>query len=129
MTHGVGEIRVTDPTTGGQKGTKPQRYDLISTYGLDQLARVYGYGVEKYADRNWEKGYKWGLSFAAMCRHIFAFWRGEYFDDESELPHLAHAAWHCFTLMEFATFRRGTDDRSQLNTNANLINTMIGDKS
>ena len=44
-------------------------------------------------------------------RHAWLFWRGEEFDPESGLSHLAHVAWHCFTLMHFAKYNRDKDDR------------------
>lgn len=97
----TGEVRVTDPKTGGQKGTKPERYDLIPVEPLRDLARVYGKGAEKYEDNNWKKGYDWKLSYAALQRHLNAFWGGEDLDPETHLPHLSHAAWHCFTLHWF----------------------------
>jgi hypothetical protein len=95
-----GEVRMTS-STGGQKGSKPARYDLIPTRPLDYLARQYGKGAEKYDDNNWARGYKWSLSFAALQRHAWAFWSGEDIDPEIGLPHLAAVAFHAFSLMHF----------------------------
>lgn len=106
-----GEVRVTDPTTGGEKGSKLARYDLIPAGPLEALARHYGIGCRKYADRNWERGYKWSLSFAAMMRHAWAFWRGEEIDAETQSPHLAAVAWHALALLEFCRTKRDHDDR------------------
>ena len=111
------EIRITNEKTGGQKGIKEARFDLIPPDPMWELARVYGRGAAKYADRNWERGYSWGLSYGAMQRHIHAFWAGEYDDPESGLPHLAHAMWHCITLMQFHENFPGMDDRSKLGRN------------
>ena len=105
------EIRVTDPDTGGQKGSKLERFDLIPVEPLEMLARVYGRGALKYSPDNWTKGYSWRLSFAAMMRHLWAFWRREDNDQETGLPHLSHAAWHCFTLQWFALHKPEKDDR------------------
>lgn len=107
------EIRITDPKTGAQKGQKLERYDLIPFDALDELARVYGVGAQKYADRNWEKGYAWGLSLGALCRHVAWFVRGESIDPETGCHHLAHAAWHCLALITFGKRGLGTDDRSE----------------
>lgn len=115
------ETRITNSKTGGQKGSKQARYDLIPPRPLEFIARVYGKGCEKYAERNFEKGYAWGLSFASCQRHLWAFWQGEELDPESGLPHLAHAAWHCITLMQFCESHRDLDDRSGLN-NTNRVN-------
>jgi hypothetical protein len=105
------EIRVTDPVTGGQKGTKPERFDLIPFDALEEVARVYGYGATKYDEDNWLKGYKWRLSAAALIRHVARFMLGEDRDPETGLLHTAHAAWHCLTLCTFTLRRLGTDDR------------------
>jgi hypothetical protein len=111
------EERVVDPTTGGMKGQKIERYDLIPAEPLRHLALVYGAGAKKYDDDNWRKGYSWRLSLGALGRHVWSCWvRGEEYDAEcSELAgqpvhHLACAAWHCFTLMEFVFNKLGTDD-------------------
>lgn len=104
----------TDAKTGGMKGVSLDRYDLIPAKALEYLARIYGKGSLKYADRNWEKGYKWGLSFRALMKHAWAAWRGEWLDPESGLPHLMHAAWHCFTIVTYHDYKLGTDDRSTL---------------
>lgn len=111
----TGEVRTTS-STGGEKGVKPARYDLIPVIPLDTLARVYGRGAEKYEDYNWAKGYEWSKSFAAMQRHAWAFWAGEDLDPELQLPHLASVAWHAFTLMHFMTFEKyqAFDDRYEL---------------
>lgn len=106
-----GEVRVTDPDTGGQKGRKPERYDLIPFEALDELARVYGMGAEKYEAHNYLLGFDWSLSLGALLRHVTAWGKGEDRDPESGLSHLAHAAWHCFALMMFQAHHRGTDDR------------------
>lgn len=59
-------------------------------------------GVEKYGAFNWQKvdhGYT-RYSNAAM-RHMISHMEGEYLDQESGLPHLAHAACNCLFAMWF----------------------------
>lgn len=75
---------------------------MIDPLALWHLACVCGMGAKKYSDNNWRKGYDWGLSYAALHRHLNQFWRGEDADEESGLPHLAHAMWHCMVLMVFS---------------------------
>jgi hypothetical protein len=106
-----GEVRITDPKTGGQKGRKPERYDLIPWAAMDPVARVYAMGAEKYEDHNYLKGYAWSLSLGAMLRHITQWARGEDLDDESGETHLAHVAWHALALIMFELHGLGTDDR------------------
>lgn len=104
------EVRITS-TTGAQKGSKLARYDLIPAVPLNELAKVYGKGASKYADRNWEGGYDWSLSFAALNRHLWAFWNGEDTDPELGTPHMANVAWHAFVLLEFMNTHPELDNR------------------
>lgn len=106
----VEEIRTTSET-GGQKGSKPERYDLIPVDALATIARLYGKGAEKYAVHNWRKGYEWSKSYTAMQRHANAFWNGEDNDPEMELPHMAAVAFHALTLLTFMQEQPGFDDR------------------
>lgn len=92
------EIRTTS-STGGQKGVKAERHDLLPKAGLDAIARVFDFGAQKYADHNWRRGYEWGKSYAALQRHLTAFWDGETNDPESGLPHLGHAGFHVLVLL------------------------------
>lgn len=105
------EVRITDEKTGGQKGSKLARFDLIPPEAAWALAEVYGKGCEKYADRNWERGYKWGLSVAALERHLNQWKRGISRDEETGCHHLMQVAWHAFTLFIFELRGLGTDDR------------------
>ncbi len=112
----VAEVRVVDPNTGGEKCSKPVRFDLLPAHPLWQVALLYGSALKKYEPNNWRKGYKWSLSVAALFRHLFLWLQGERFDTEvSEMAgepvsHLACVVWHCFTLMEFQQYNRGTND-------------------
>lgn len=98
-------------STGGEKGVKEARYDLIPVEALEKLAILYGRGAAKYEDNNWRKGYDWSKSYAALQRHANAFWRGEDIDEEMGLPHLAAVAFHAFTLMTFMDEQEDFDDR------------------
>jgi len=87
------------------------RYDLIPPDSLHELAKLYTMGAEKYGDRNWEKGMKWGRIFRAMMGHGWAFWRGERFDPDDGQHHLASVAWCALALMSYDMREIGEDDR------------------
>lgn len=106
-----GEQRATDERTGGAKGRKPERYDLIPVGPLEEVARLYGKGAEKYEDNNWRRGYPWSWSYAAMQRHANAFWHGESHDQETGCHHMSSVVFHAMALMEFDDVGLGTDDR------------------
>lgn len=118
------ETRVVDSGTGGQKGQKLARFDLVPADALQALARHYGIGALKYEDDNWLRGYDWKLSLGAAGRHLNAFHRGEstYVERfvghdgvpyEVETHHLIALAWQAFTLWVFDTTGRGVDSRRQ----------------
>ena len=106
----AGEVRTTS-STGGMKGVKPERYSLIPVEALDIMARLYGFGAEKYEAHNWRNGYEWSKSFDSLFRHATSALKGEDIDPETGLPHLAGAAFHCFTLMVFMSEHPEFDDR------------------
>ncbi len=105
------EHRVKDPDTGGEKGSKLARFDLIPTEPLTKLAEHYGAGAEKYEDRNWERGYDWSLSYAALQRHLISWWGGEDIDEETKSNHLVAVIWHAFALLEYTETHPEKDNR------------------
>lgn len=108
------EVRVIDPKTGGEKGIKPNRYDLIPSEFEEALACHYGEGAKKYADKNWERGYRWGLSYRAARSHLNLWQRGERYDSETGSHHLICAIWHLVALYVFDLRKIGTDDLTYL---------------
>ena len=106
----MSEKRITDPETGGMKGRKDERFDLLPWTAMEDVARVYGMGAEKYEDWNWAKGYDWSLSLGAAFRHMAAFGAGEDTDPESGLPHPAHAVFHMLALITFMQTHPDGDD-------------------
>ena len=96
------------------------RWDLLPFAALNQVAQVMTFGAGKYGDRNYEKGMKWGRLLGAALRHLSKWARGMRMDDESGLPHLAHAAACCLMLLALtleASEEVGSDpndDRSKL---------------
>lgn len=105
------EIRIVNSSTGGEKGSKPIRMDLIPVEPLWEVARLYGKGAEKYATHNWRRGYDWSLSYAAMMRHATQFWNGESYDEETKCHHLSSVIFHALALMEFEKTHPELDDR------------------
>lgn len=99
----VGEGRKDD----GEK----LRYDLIPPEFLSGTADILTFGAAKYGERNWEKGMRWGRPFAALMRHMWAWWRGERADPETGKSHLWHAACCLAFLMAYEARGTGEDDR------------------
>lgn len=107
-----GERRVVNETTGGEKGTKPQRMELLPFDVLQRdVSPLYAFGASKYADHNWRRGFDWSLSFGAMMRHAAQFWSGETKDEETGCSHLASVVFHALALLHFEYAYPELDDR------------------
>lgn len=101
----IGEARKS-----AESAAKP-RLDLVPWGAVTEIAEVLTFGAAKYEDNNWARGARWGRYFAALCRHIFAWWRGEDRDPETGKSHLAHAGCCLLFLMEYQRNGWGKDDR------------------
>lgn len=101
-----------EPIAEGQKfdGDK-LRYELLPPELLEEVARVLTFGAHKYSARNWELGMAWSRPFAALMRHMWAWWRGEDKDPETGYSHLSHAACCIAFLVSYEARNVGTDDR------------------
>ena len=107
----AGEQRITNTQTGGAKGRKLARFDLLPWDALWTVAELYGQGATKYEPRNWERGYDWSLSIGALGRHYAQFAAGQDLDEETGLPHMAAVAFHALALLRFMQAHRDLDDR------------------
>lgn len=105
--HVCGEV----PTEGRKDDSAKARYDLIPPEFLDATADILTFGAAKYGERNWEKGMKWGRPFAALMRHMWAWWRGEEADAETGRSHLWHASACIAFLIAYEQRSIGEDDR------------------
>lgn len=113
-----GEVRIVNEKTGGEKGQKPIRMDLLPVEPMWEVAKLYGKGAEKYAMHNWRRGYDWSLSYGAMMRHATQFWNGESYDEETGCHHLSSVIFHALALMEFEKTHPELDDRYMVKPDA-----------
>lgn len=88
MSFDTGAIR--EPASG--KG----RFDLISPFAMERLARWYELGAGKYEPRNWEKGIPFSRCLDSALRHINKYQRGMKDED-----HLTAAVWNLIALIHF----------------------------
>jgi hypothetical protein len=107
----VGDVNSKERGTGARyNGGKPD-LSLIPLVTLEDEARVWMHGREKYASWNWTKGMAWSIPLACALRHLSKWQAGEDLDQESGLPHLAHAMCNLRMLTLFATNYPEGDDR------------------
>lgn len=85
--------RLASPSPGDKYDAGKPRWDLLPLVGLGRVVDVLTFGAKKYKPDGWRlvadarRRY-----FAAAMRHMVAWYLGEPRDEESGLPHLAHAA-------------------------------------
>lgn len=90
---------VRDTRTG--KG----RFDLISPFALERIARIFEKGAIKYEDRNWEKGSSFSRTLDSAFRHVVQYMMGMKDED-----HLAQAAWNLMAIMHLEQTMPHLDD-------------------
>ena len=78
--------------TGLKFDSEKPRMDLLPPKAIFEVAKVLGFGAEKYGPENWRLlDNLQGRYTAGALRHIFAHMDGEELDPESGTSHLAHA--------------------------------------
>lgn len=98
-------------TAGVKFDAGKDRYELIPPEGPRAVAVILGIGAAKYAARNWEQGMEWSRPYAAIQRHLQAWWGGEDRDPDTGKSHLWHVACNAFFLIAYEARGTGTDDR------------------
>lgn len=80
-----------NPSTTGLKydNDKPPMALLDSDY-LEGIAKVLGFGANKYHAHNWRNGITVSRLVSAAYRHLGAINKGEDLDTESGQPHVYH---------------------------------------
>lgn len=86
-------------------------HDLLPFDVIEEWSAVLQYGSSKYTPRNWEIGMKWSRVFAALLRHLFAWWMKRGLDPDTGRSHLAHAMCCVSFLLAYEIRGVGTDDR------------------
>jgi hypothetical protein len=84
------------PLHGGAMRDRPRgkgRFDLISPIFLQDLALLMEKGADKYAVRNWERGYSISLCADSAMRHLTQFLAGDDTED-----HVIQAAWNLMVI-------------------------------
>jgi hypothetical protein len=75
-----------------------------------ELGNIAEFGVKKYAEHNWRKGFKYSRLFDAAIRHYLFHKDGELLDPETGRYHIAHCLWNILALIEHVDFGLGEND-------------------
>lgn len=97
---------------GMKKDTGKARYDLMPWQEIEEITKAMQHAVDtgKYVENNWM--YVRPIRtryFAAAMRHLLAWYRGEWNDEETGYSHLAHTA--CCILFLMWGMRKGICQR------------------
>lgn len=76
------------------------RFDLVPPSAVKAMADVLTFGARKYKPNNWKNCEEPERYLAAMLRHIEAWRAGEVNDQDSGMPHLAHAMTNLAFMLE-----------------------------
>ena len=109
------KFTMPDGTTVTTEGVKfdsgKLRMDLLPPEIDSAIARILTDGADKYGERNWEQGMAWSRPYAALRRHLIAWWSGEDADPESGHSHLWHVLTNAAFLVAYEQRGIGRDDR------------------
>lgn len=84
------------------------RWDLLPMEEIEDIVRVYHAGAKKYGPNTWQdldNGFE--RYRAAAARHIMAYLKGERMDKETNVHHLAAAAWNVITMLWYDKHGKG----------------------
>jgi len=85
---------------------------VIPSSALYAAAAAHMDGAYKYGAHNWRiSGVRASTYYAAVQRHLQAWWEGEQLADDSGIPHLGHALACINILIDAETCGKLTDDR------------------
>lgn len=85
--------------------------DLVPRSLIWAVGDILTSGASKYGKHNWRNGLLWSRPYAALLRHLTAWWDGEDKDSETGRSHLWHAAAEIAFLVEYEEKKLGQDDR------------------
>ncbi len=124
---GVGDVDSDARGSGARYNCDKPDYSMMPMHLFDEACMVWTYGAVKYKRWNWAKGMPWSVPFACICRHMFAWYRGERNDKESGLSHLAHVICNLMMLIHYERFFPEGDDRPTMFGKNHMPD--IGDKT
>lgn len=90
---------------------KKLRMHLLPVDPVLDIVKVLEFGAKKYAPNAWREGVAWTRIMDAAERHLASWKKGDDYDKESGLNHLAHAACNIIFLLEYERTSTRLDDR------------------
>lgn len=112
-THGLGKWSPDSkekaaPRAERKNAGKPD-LSLLPPEALEELAKVLEFGTKKYTRAGWKKGMLYSVCCASALRHMFQMLKGQWLDEESGLPHAAHAVCNLCFILEYSKSKRASE--------------------
>jgi hypothetical protein len=102
---------IEKPKEGTKLDAGKPRMDLLPYDALVEIAKVLGFGANKYTPGNWAKGLDFSRLLAACERHLGEYKEGRDVDFESGINHIAHAACNLLFVLWMQKHHPERDDR------------------
>lgn len=97
-------------------------FDTVPPAAIAYMSLAMGLGARKYGSFNWrEKNVKATIYYAAMMRHMHAWFDGQELDPESGYPHIAHALACAAILADATEGGNLVDDRPKVGAFAAIL--------
>jgi hypothetical protein len=109
-TSGSVEVRVVDPQTGGEKGSKLARYDLIPVEFEEALANHYGKVLKSMRTEIGKEATSGLLAMLLYAVTLLLGYVAKITTQRQVANHLIAVAWHAVALYIFQLRGLGTDD-------------------
>ncbi len=121
-----GDVNSDAPGSCARDNGGKVRYSLVPMHLLYGAAKVFMFGMNKYATWNWSKGGNWSSAFDSLLRHLLKWWYcGEDLDKESGLHHLDHAMCNLLFLIHYRdSYCKGDDRPPRVPTR--FLNSLVG---
>lgn len=95
-----------------QYGVAKPSLTNVPPVGMFRVGQVMACGAEKYGPMNWRDDKITASVYVnAALRHLLTYWDGQNLDEETHLPHLAHAAACLLILLDAEAQGMLQDDR------------------
>ena len=100
----MGDLRVFKSGATRSEDAEEERFDLISPFALQRLARVYAEGAKTHGSANWERGVPLDATLNHLERHL-QMWKAEVKSGEKigEDDHMPKVDWGAFAIMHYET--------------------------
>ena len=100
----MGDLRFFESGATRSEDAEEERFDLVSPFAMQRIARVYAEGAKTHGSANWERGVPLDATLNHLERHL-QMWKAEVKSGKKigEDDHMAKVAWGAFAIMHYET--------------------------